>query len=73
MEKLTTYEKRIARAYGITAADVHQDGRNSCGTVYALYNPCYYTRITFYGSYTRTQIYRVLLRKFINQLGITAQ
>ena len=73
MERLTTYEKRIARAYGITAADVHKDGANSYGVVYALYNPWYYTRLTFCGSYTRAQIYRALLRRFINQLGITAQ
>ena len=65
---LTRYEKQFARAAGITAADVHKTGRNSSGTVYALYNPYYFTECTFYG-YTLREVYRFLLRRLIKNVN----
>lgn len=73
MTKLTKDEKRIARRAGITAADVHRDGVNSCGAVWALYNSYFYTRLTINGTSNRQYIYRALLRQFIKQLGVIEQ
>lgn len=64
MDKLTRFEKAFARSIGVTAKDVHKDGANSCGTVYALYIPYYYERLTVSG-YTKPEIYRLLLRDLI--------
>lgn len=72
MEKLTRYEKQIARKLGISANDVFLDGYNSFGAVYGLYNSYYYTRMTFNG-YSKPEIYRALLRKLIDQIGIIEQ
>lgn len=70
MDRLSTYEKKIARRLGVSAADVHRDGVNSYGAVWALYNPYYYTRLTICGTSDRRYIYRALLRQLIKQVGI---
>lgn len=73
MEKLTREEKKAARIIGVTSADVFPDGWNSCGRVYGLYNDYYYIRRTFCGSFSKSQIYRILLRDLLNKIGyITA-
>lgn len=71
MEKLTKQEKRIARALGVSAQDVHFSNYNCYGAVYDLYNDYYDTWIVFNGSYTKAQRYRILLRRLIEQIGIT--
>lgn len=72
MEKLTRYEKQIARKLGVTANDVFLDGYNSFGAVYGLYNSYYCVHMTFNG-YSRPEIYRALLRKLIEKIGIIEQ
>lgn len=62
--KLTSYEKAVARACGISARDVRRDGANSCGTVYRLANNYFYIFCTYNG-YSKAEIYRDLLRRFI--------
>ena len=69
MEVLTKKEKAIARRFDISYKDVHVVGHNSYGTVYGLYNNYFLTEMTFNG-YTKAEIYRFLLRKFIKQIGI---
>ena len=63
-DKLTRYEKAVARKCGISAADCVCTGANECGAVYTLYNPWFYICRTFNG-YSRDYIYRALLREFI--------
>lgn len=72
MEKLTKYEKIIARRLGVSGDDVHIVNHNSYGTVYGLYNDYYYIAKTFYG-YTKAEIYRILLRDLIEKIGILNQ
>jgi len=69
MENFTKQERRILRALHVNAADVHAAGANSCGVVYRLSNNYYLTEITAYG-YSRRDIYRILARKLIKQVGI---
>ena len=64
--KLTSYEKTVARACGISAQDVRHCGSNSCGTVYSLTNSYFYIACTFNG-YSKREIYRALLRRFIER------
>lgn len=66
IENLTKEERKFARVAGVSANDVHISGRNSCGTVYGLYNCYFLTELTISG-YTRAEIYRLLLRKLIKQ------
>lgn len=66
MEKLTPYEKAVARKCGISAADITCHGANSYGTVYSLYNRWFYISGTFNG-YSKPEIYRALLRQFIER------
>lgn len=72
MEKLTKYEKIIARRLGVSGNDVHFINRNCYGDVYGLYNDYYYIAKTFYG-YTKAEIYRILLRDLIEKIGILNQ
>lgn len=72
MDKLTSYERAFCRKAGITAADVFTDGANSCGRVYGLYNPFYYVRVTASG-YSKSEIYRFLVRELIRKIGIVEQ
>lgn len=72
MEKLTRYEKQIARKLGVTANDVYYAGSNCYGNNYGLYNSYYYTVMTFNG-YSKPEIYRALLRKLIGKIGIIEQ
>lgn len=64
--KLTSYEKAVARACGISANDVISHGANDYGTEYSLLNGYFYIACTYSG-YTRAQIYRDLLRRFIKR------
>lgn len=66
IEKLTPYEKTVARRCGISAADIACHGRNECGAVYSLYNRWFYISGTFDG-YSKPQVYRALLRQFIER------
>jgi hypothetical protein len=69
MEKLTKTERAFCRRAGITANDVFYDGCNSCGTVYGLYNPWYYVRLTVNG-YTKRETYRLLVRALMKKCGV---
>lgn len=72
MEKLTKYEKIIARRLGVSSKDVHFIRHNCYGTAYGLYNDYYYIAKTFFG-YTKAEIYRILLRDLIEKIGILNQ
>ena len=66
-EKLTSYEKLIARAYGITSADCVKVGGNDYGAVWRLCNGYFSIEGTFSG-YNKPHIYRALLRALIARL-----
>lgn len=72
MEKLTKYERIIARRLGVTAQDMHFIRRTCYGDVYGLYNDYYLVQRTFYG-YSKAEIYRALLRDLIDKIGILNQ
>lgn len=61
---LNAYEKCVARACGISACDLVFHGNNETGAVYSLVNAWFYIAGTYNG-YTRAEIYRDLLRRFI--------
>lgn len=65
-EKLTDYEKRVARACGITSSDCVRVGSNCVGAVWRLYNGYFSIEGTFSG-YSKPYIYRALIRAFIDR------
>ena len=70
MDKLSSYEKKVARLLNVSSNDLHKTGFNSYGTVYSLYNNYYLTEMTFSDGYSKLEIYRRLLRKLFKQLNI---
>lgn len=61
---LTAYEKRVARACGISQKDLVFHGNNSTGAAYTLLNKWFYIS-GVYSGYTRAEIYRDMIRRFI--------
>ena len=68
MEKLTRYEKAVARKLGISAQGVRKVRVTCYGTVYDL-RACPVVSVTCQG-YSKPEVYRLLLRQLIARAGL---
>ena len=66
---LTKAEKAIARRLGVSAADVYFSGHTCYGSAYGLYND-YYSISIISNGYNKREIYRLLLRRLFDRIGI---